>query len=102
MKALFPVLVTALSCYAQDIMFTNKTVSFSNLQGKAFIQVELVRADLDGLIWRSGSSAGRVCYTNLELSLLESLHIPTNRIAVSRVRAESRAESDRKARAETM
>lgn len=98
MKAILPVLATTLSCFAEDLTFTNRILTFTNLQGKAFVQVELVRADLDGLIWRSGSMGGRVCYTNLDPLLLESLGIPTNRIKVAQARAESRAESERKAR----
>ena len=45
-----------LSALADDITFTNKTASFTNLQGQLFKGVQLVRGDLDGLIWRDGAS----------------------------------------------
>ena len=79
---------------AQDLVFTNRTVTFSNLQGQHYRNVQLVRADLDGLIWRDGPSGGRICYTNLDPGLLESLGISSNRIDIARARAEKKAVAD--------
>lgn len=62
----FPMFATAfLKALADDITFTNKAVSFTNLQGQIYQHVQLVRGDLDGLIWRDKASGGRICYTNL-------------------------------------
>ncbi len=76
------------------IEFTNEVATFTNLQGQAFRQVVLVRADLDGVIWRNGVSGGRVCYTNLDPSFLERWGISTNRIDSAKVRAERKAIAD--------
>src|ERR1039458_5942867 len=99
MKKILPLLVLGFAGVAagQDtITFTNKLITFTNLQGKVFRDVRLVRADLDGIIYREtvGVGGGRVCYTNLSLGLLESLDIPTNRIAVAKARADHQAADD--------
>ncbi len=88
MKATVLFLLLGLSAVASDITFTNKTLTFTNLQGAIYTNVTLLRADLDGLIWRDGPSGGRVCYTNLSPEFLVALGIPTNRIATARLRAE--------------
>jgi hypothetical protein len=85
--ALFSLLAAA---SAQEICFTNHTVSFTNLEGKSFQAVQLTTADRDGVIWRLDASGGRVCYTNLHPDLLEAWGIPTNRIAEALRRAEKR------------
>jgi hypothetical protein len=87
------------SVLAQDIIFTNRTATFTNLQGAVFKDATLVKADLDGLVWRSGISGGRICYTNLNGVFLESLGVPTNRIAIAKTRAEHKAVSDAQYRA---
>ena len=95
-------LVLALSVMAvsaQDIVFTNKTATFTNLEGKAFKEVELRGGDWDGVIWRNGASGGRVSYTNLHPAFLDAWGIPTNRIGVARSRAERKAVSDAQYRA---
>ena len=84
---------------AQDITLTSRVTAFTNLQGQAFTGVELVRGDMDGVIWRQGSSGGRVCYTNLHPLLLEGWGIPTNRVAIARARAEHQALISAQARA---
>ncbi len=80
--------------FAADIIFTNKTATFTNLDGYRFVKVTLVKADLDGVIWRDGASGGRICYTNLSPSQLEQWGIPTNRIDVARVRAQKKGAAD--------
>ncbi len=81
------------------IAFTNKTATFTNLQGRVFKDVELVRGDLDGLIWRREASGGRICYTNLDTEVLESFGISSNRIAVALARAQHKAVADAQYRA---
>src|SRR5258708_2055599 len=54
MKAavILAIVTVSLSVLARDITFTNKTASFTNLQGQIYNRVQLIRGDLDGLIWR--------------------------------------------------
>ena len=53
------VLATAfVSAVAEDITFTNKTASFTNLEGRFYSNIRLIRADADGLIWRDEASGG--------------------------------------------
>jgi regulator of protease activity HflC (stomatin/prohibitin superfamily) len=76
---------------SQDINLTNRGTTFTNLQGQLFSPVDLVRGDLDGVIWRKESGGGRICYTNLNPMLLEAWGIPTNRIEIARARVQQRA-----------
>lgn len=72
----------------ETITFTGKTVTFTNLEGRVYTNATIVKADLDGLIWRDEASGGRVCYTNLPVTLLVGLGVPTDRIELARLRAE--------------
>jgi ankyrin repeat protein len=62
------------------ITFTNKIVTFTNLQGQVYRGVQLVRADTNALSfrWSDAVGGGRISYTNLSTVLLDSLGIPTN------------------------
>jgi hypothetical protein len=80
-----------LNCPAQNIYFTNRSETITNAQGDP-IRAELVYADLDGIIYRCPGGGGRLSYTNLSLAELESLGIPTNRVAVAEQRAALRSE----------
>jgi hypothetical protein len=76
---------------AQDITFTNRVATFTNLQGTVYKDVTLTKADLDGVIYREEAGGGRVCYTNLSPAVLEAWGIPTNRIETARARAKRKA-----------
>lgn len=89
-----------LSAADQDIIFTNQVASFTNLDGRFYTNVTLVKADLDGVIWRDESGGGRVCFTNLHPALLQSWSIPLKRIELARERAGRKAINDAKVRAE--
>ena len=91
--------LTVLDAPGQDVTFTNKTATFTNLEGRAFKEVQITRGDWDGVIWRDGVSGGRVCYTNLHPAFMEAWGIPTNRIGIARARAERKAVSDAQFRA---
>jgi len=79
---------TAFQVAASDLIdLRSRITTFTNLQGQAFSNVTLIRADLDGVLWRKEASGGRVCYTNLDLGLLELWGIPTNRAEIARERA---------------
>jgi hypothetical protein len=84
---------------AEDITFTNRTETFEDLQGHSYRRVQLVRGDQDGLIWRNGASGGRICYTNLDVDLLESFGISSNRVEIARARAAKKAAADARYRA---
>ena len=56
---------------AQDITFTNRVATFTNLQGTVYKDVTITKGDLDGIVWREGAGGGRICYTNLSPALLE-------------------------------
>lgn len=88
--------------WAEDVTFTNRTATFADLQGKLYRRVQLVRGDLDGLIWRDGASGGRICYTNLSPDLLESFGISSNRVEVARARAQKKAIADARYRAQVI
>jgi hypothetical protein len=87
------------SLLAQDILFTNKTATFTNLQGRVYTNVTLVKANRDGLLWR-GDGMGLISYTNLSPALLESVGVPTNRIEQVKTRAAQLAAANAKRRAE--
>ena len=89
------------SLVAQEIVFTNRIATFTNLQGRAYTGVWLVKGDLDGVIWREaeGAGGGRVSYTNLNAALLDSWGIPTNRIETAKIRAGQKAVKDAQYRA---
>ena len=77
--------------------FTNKIVTFTNLQHRVFRDVRLVRADaFDGIIYQEtvGVGGGRVCYTNLPVTFLESLGISSKQIAFAKENAGSQAKAD--------
>jgi hypothetical protein len=85
-------LCLSISASAQDVELTNKVATFNTLDGRIFDSVELVRANLDGVVWRKdGAGMGQVCYTNLSPERLLAWGIPTNRIEVARGRAQRKA-----------
>ncbi|MGO8928196.1 MAG: hypothetical protein ACLQU3_15105 [Limisphaerales bacterium] len=45
---------------AQDITFTNKTATFTNLEGRVYTNVTLVKATDYGLVWRDKEGMGLV------------------------------------------
>ena len=76
------------------ITFTDKLVTFTNLQGQVYRDVRLVRADADGITYREGVGGGRVRYTDLAPGVLGSLGLDTNRIAVAKARGDFRPAAD--------
>lgn len=100
MKAAVFLILSVLSISAQDINLKNRVASFTDLQGRAYFNVTLVKGDLDGLIWRDRKgSGGRICYTNLSADFLGTLGIPAERIAVAGDRAAQKAVADARYRA---
>ena len=61
-------LFLSLSVVAQVITFTNKAVTFTTLEGSVYSSVNLVKADPNGITWRSGASGGRVAYNAAQYS----------------------------------
>jgi hypothetical protein len=73
-------LFLSLSVVAQVITFTNKAVTFTTLEGTVYRNVNLVKADSNGIIWQSGASGGRIAYTNVAAETLDNWGVPTNYI----------------------
>jgi len=94
--ACFPCLFAS----GQNIVFTNRTETFTNLQGQLFKSAELLRADPSGLVWKTETGAGRIVYTNLDDSFLVKFGIPTNWIVQSAQRAAAKAKADAQYRSE--
>ncbi len=82
------------SLLGQDIEFTNKVVTFTNLQGEGFKDVRLVRGDRLGLVWRDDSGGGRVLYTNLSPAFLSSIGISQDRIKTGAAAIAAKAAAD--------
>jgi len=64
---------------AQDITFTNRAATFTNLEGHVYTNVALVKANNYGIIYK-GDGMGMVPYTKLSPAFLKSLGIPVERI----------------------
>ena len=84
-------LAACVSGYAENINFTNQTTTITNAQGEP-MKVDLIYGDLDGIIYQCPGGGGRLSYTNFSPAELESLGVPTNRIALAADRAAQRAE----------
>jgi hypothetical protein len=90
-------LTTAARAETNDVIaFHDRIETITNLQGRVYDHVKLVRGDLDGLIYLNDSGGGRISYTNLPPEKLEELGIDTNRIAVAAERAAMSAEERKK------
>jgi hypothetical protein len=82
------------SLLAQDIVFTNKIVTFTNTEGRVYKNVLLTKAKAEGIIWKEGDTGvggGMVPYTKLSPGTLRMLGIPVERIEQAKVRAEDKA-----------
>ena len=100
MKAAVFLVLSGLSLPAQDIDFHHRTASFTNLEGRAYSKVALVKGDLDGVIWRDEKgNGGRICYTNLSAEFLDELGVPPERSAIAADRAARKAVADARYRA---
>jgi hypothetical protein len=76
---------------AGDIILTNKAMSFFDLQGRGYTNVDFVKVNLDGLVWRDKEAMGQVSLTNLDLGFLAGLGVYDDRIAGALARAQKRA-----------
>lgn len=101
MASVFILLTSVASVFCQDITFSNKVATFTNLQGQLFKDVELVRADRVGLIWRNDSGGGRIAYSNLPPSMLPSCGLPTNYFEILRKQEEDAKEKREQERLES-
>ena len=93
----FCVCAVAMGQGTNDIEFTNRVVTFTNLQGRTYRNVGLVRADDRGVVYQSGGEWGLVRYTNLSAQTIEDLGLPANKI-----NALANAEKERAARLKEM
>lgn len=98
---LFAAIGLAFSGQAQTIIFTNKTASFTTVQGRHYAEVKVLRADNDAIVWSDyQGNGGRVFYTNLTPDVLEDIGIPTNRIQAAWNRAAEAKAQAAKAKAD--
>jgi hypothetical protein len=88
------------SLLAQDITFTNKTATFTNLDGRVFTNVTLVKANDYGIVWK-GDGIGLIPYTKLSPEVLESLGIHQERVEHAKALAKRQAALDAQRRAAT-
>ena len=73
----------------QDLTLTNRAITFTNLEGRVYKSVDLVRANLDGVIWRDDNgSGGQISYTNLAPEFLSKIGVPVERVSAARERAQ--------------
>jgi hypothetical protein len=97
MKRLFWVCLCALVTFGaagqSDIDLGGKVMTFTNLQGRAFQNVRLERATLDGVIYSLTNTigGGMVKYKDLSPDFLADLNIPTNRLQIAQQRDKVRA-----------
>jgi hypothetical protein len=90
-----------LSATAQNILFTNLTVSFTNSQGTVYSNITLVKGNNDGIIWHDAAAGGgMVPYYTVPPTLLQAWGVSTNMIKVSAARAAHKKVADEKFRAE--
>ena len=78
------------SVLAQDILFNNRTAIFTNLDGRLYTNVTLVKATEDGIIWE-GDGLGMVPYTKLSPEVLESFGVPHERVEQAKAKAAKNA-----------
>jgi len=91
-------LVLSFQSQAQDILFTNLTATFTNLEGRVYTNVTLLKANDYGIIWK-GDGLGMVPYTNLAPALLTSLGIGYERVEHAKAVADRQAQAAAAARA---
>jgi hypothetical protein len=88
----------AFQIQAGDIVFTNQTATFTNLEGRIYTKVTLLKANDYGLVWK-GDGMGMVPYTNLAPAFLTSLGIGYERVQQAKTLADRQARADAAERA---
>jgi hypothetical protein len=86
---------------AQDITFTNKTATFTNLEGRVYNKVTLVKATDYGIVWK-GDGMGLVHYTNLSPAVLTSLGIGLERVQRAQALLARRSAQDTRERQQAL
>jgi len=81
------------SSWAQEIVFTNLAATITNLQGRVYTNITLIKATPKGLVWRR-EGMGFLNYTNVNPAVLEALGVPTNWVKQANVRAATRAAAE--------
>ena len=100
MKIILALLIS-ITTQAQEINLTNRVATFTNLEGRVYKAVHVVKGTADGIVYREQESTGGglVSYTNLAPALLAAWGIPLDRMEKARLRAASKAVQDAKFRA---
>ena len=90
----------ASAALAQDITFTNRTATFTNLDGRVFTNVTLVKANDYGIMWK-GDGMGLIPYTKLSPEVLESFGIQRGRVERAKALEKRQAALEAQRRAAT-
>ena len=76
--------------------FTNQVVTLTSTENITYSNIALVRASLDGIVYRAptGAGGGTIPYTKLSPETLETLQVDTNMIEVAAQRAQAKAQME--------
>jgi hypothetical protein len=74
-----------------DIILTNRSVTIEDLQCRTYTNLDLLKVNLDGLVWRDNEGMGQISLTNLDREFLADLGIYEDRIAGALARAQKMA-----------
>jgi hypothetical protein len=66
-----------------DLWFTNRIVTFTNLQGERFAHAEVVEADASQVVFKTNDIFGTVKLTNLSPATLEWIGIPPEQLELA-------------------
>jgi len=67
-----------------EVLFTNRIVTFTNLQGQVTVDANLIRATTDEVIFKTNDDYGTVMFTNLAPQVLEYLGVPQSHLKLVR------------------
>jgi hypothetical protein len=78
---------------AQDITYTNRIDSITNVHGVVYNKVQVMRATQAGFVYRSsdGATTGMIHFGDLDPDTLERFGVSTNLIAAARERQKAQA-----------
>ncbi len=66
-----------------DLWFTNRVVTFTNLEGERFVDADLVEAGISQVVFKTNGIFGAVKFTNLSPATLELIGIPPSQLELA-------------------
>lgn len=82
-----------------DLWFTNRIVTFTNLQGGRFVDADLVEADASRVVFKTNGIFGTVEFTNLSPAMLDLIGIPASQLQLAHELEIQKAEAAARQRA---